>query len=201
MKKLVILPFLTALTLILTACVGGEFIGLSIFIERWNSCSENSLDYSDFVIEQGESENSYSIISDGTAIKLTADENENLKQCKIIITKKDEEGKDKSILQETSNDFFELCKKSVMAYCGFDETATIALLNEFTLNDLNSLISEGELSKNQNEYNFVYYSTQIASEFIITNTLLVEIESTLKPESKIAFADTTHTRVETVPHE
>lgn len=199
MKKIVVLLFLLSLVLIFTACAGGEFIGLSVFIERWNNCSEQMLDYSDFIIEQAENESSYCLVDDNKAIKLTADENSNLKQCKIIITKKNSDGNEKKI--ESPQDFFELCKKTVMSYCDFDEQQATTLLDEFTLNDLNSILAEGELSKNQGDYNFVYYSTEIASEFIITNTLLVEIESTLKPESKIAFADTTATRAETVPHQ
>ena len=72
------------------------------------------------------------------------------------------------------------------AYCGFDSSVVI---NNFGLNSVDSLAKNGELTLRKDNYNFVYYSTSVISEFIIHNTYLKEIETTHKPESKPYFGE------------
>ncbi|MBR2893931.1 MAG: hypothetical protein IKB94_08770, partial [Clostridia bacterium] len=66
----------------------------------------------------------------------------------------------------------------------YDRYSAEALLGEFSLGEPSTFLKEGELTKKQDNFYFVYYSTPLVCQVMIYNTYLTEIEPTSKPGNR-----------------
>lgn len=203
MKKTVIK--LCALLLsfsIFTACSRNQFMDLSGFIYGFNRVSDDEIDFDDIYSYTDEDDNVFEIFIEddepNVVLKLIT-ENDRIKQVRIAIAKMNENGNPITPSAETVSDFTETVKSSIQAFCSFDSEKTRTLMNEFGLYDMGNYKKQGELTKSQDNFHFVYFSDSLVCEMMIYNTYLEEIEKTEKPESKPAFGNTTNVRGETTP--
>ena len=195
-----------AILSLLCSCSQSEFINLSVFIENYNAYSENTkLDFPDFTVSTGSAgETVYTCIikeqEEEVLLRLISDEDGKISQCRIVVPKCDETG-NKLSQSETRHKFFvSAAQRVICAYTFLSKEESQKISDEFGLSLSKTLINEGELTKTQGSFHFVYLSNARCSEFVIYNKWLHEIESTQKPESKSAYADSTNVRTETVAH-
>lgn len=200
MKKAVSLILCLVIILSFGACVQSEYIDLSVFVERFNKQSPTKISYGDFYIEGNSNEKRWYLPLENVSLRLFGGNDNKLSECRVILTKMDKTGKRLNLSDDDYKAFFNNAVYTICAFTEMSNEEATALLNEFTLNKKESFEKEGELTKSCGDYYFVYLSTPLESELLIYNKWLHEIESTLKPESKIPFDMTTATRSETVPH-
>lgn len=171
------------LIIMLTACQKSQFMDLSGFIYNYNKTSEDEIDLTDFFFAEG-SIREFKMICDNTLLTLKEAPDGKISECRVMMTKLNESGVQRNDINVSSEEFLSILKNTLMAYCHYDENSARELMNEFLLNEPDTFIKEGELTKRQGEYYFVYYSTQLVCQMMIYNTYLTEIEPTQKPKTK-----------------
>lgn len=193
---IVIFPFLTA-------CSSESFMNLSVFIRCFHS---QELETEDFYTEKDENRNNvfYTFFEeDGSTVmlKLICSSENKIDEVRIYLPKTDENAKVRSITTEDISLFTEITASAIEAFTYYSESDTEKILKEMCLYDKNSYKNEGELTKEKDNFYFVYLSSFLGSEVMIYNTYLKKVEPTQKPESRPMFGDTTNIRTQTVPLE
>lgn len=187
---------------ILTACSQSRFMDLSGFIYNFNRVSDEDIDFEDVYSYTDEGDGVFEIFieddSPSVVLKLIT-ENDRIKQIRIAMAKVDTNGNSITSSTENISDFTETVESAIRAFCAYDKEKARTLMNEFSLFDRATYNKQGELSKNEDNYSFVYYSDSLVCDLIISDTYLTETEKTEKPESKPAFGNTTNVRGETTP--
>lgn len=191
----------------LTSCSESSFVNLAVFIENFNSLEdEEILDFPDFTVSTGsggETVYTRSFEKDGHTVllRLTADDDKKITACRVVIPKRDKTGKKLKQSDERQKFFAQTAEKTICAFTLFDDEKSKQIISSFDLSNSKTLKNEGEITKEEEGFYFIYLSNSLCSEFIIKNIWLCEIESTLKPESKGGFIEGTGIRTDTVPLE
>ncbi len=171
------------LTVLLSACSKSEFMDLGSFIYNYNSVSQQDIDFTDFFFEKAE-KRELKLINGSVLLTLKEASDGKIEQCRVMLTKVTQNGEVNENLSADCISFRNILKSTIEAFCGFDETTAEALIREFGLESEGAFLKEGELTKKQGSFYFVYYSTSLTSQMMIYNTYLTEIEQTEKPVSK-----------------
>ncbi len=191
------IPFIALAFLV--SCAKSSFLDLSVFIYNFNNQSAKELSIEDFSFVFTENETEASTVIDNMLLSVTSDSKGKITKIKLLVSKIDNDGNKKVISKEDVNSFYNLMADCIVSFCYLSESESFAILNEFSLSSAETFSKTGELCKDTDSFRFVYYSTEIMSEMVIYNTVLKEVESTERPESKPYFADITSVRTETVP--
>lgn len=200
------LKLILSLIMIFTvcACSKGEFCTLTSFIDDFCSYIDTkTLQLEDFRISyNNDNTNYYTFIAADECellLSIDCDKSGKVFACKLLAGKIDSTGKTKSLSIGERMCFTDTLEIIIQSFCRFNKDKAENLLKEFSLYDEQSYSKQGELTKTDGNFRFVYYSTSLMSEMIITNTHLKETVPTEKPESKPYFAQTPSVRTETVP--
>lgn len=203
MKKSVVKLAATLLLFsMLTACSRNQFMDLSGFVYGFNRVSDEDIDFEDIYSYSDEGKTVFeTFIEDdnpNVVMKLIMN-NDRIEEIRIAIAKIDENGTKIMPSAKSITDFTETVKSSIISFCGLEKQTAQGLMTEFGLYNMENYKKEGELTKTQDSFYFVYFSDSLVCEMMIYNTYLLEIEKTEKPESKPAFGNTTNVRGETTP--
>ncbi len=188
----------------LNACVKSEFVNLSSFIYNFNFETDFiTLSFSDFYYNQGESTCTYTAYfseAQGEYVSLKIIENFDyeIQECYITICKIDNEGETISISQSTQALFENIVCKTIEAFTLKDNDFANTIAAEFMLGLSSTYTDEGELSKQDGNFYYLYLSNSITNEFAIYNTWLSPQEEYEKPVSSPAYDSTTDIREGTV---
>ena len=187
---------------ILTACSKNQFMDLSGFIYNFNRVSDEEIEFEGVYSYSDNSGVVYEIFFDDdepdVVMKLIS-ENGRIKQIRIAIAKIDENGNPFTPSVETISNFLKITESSIRAYCGVEKEKAASILRRFGLYNKESFGKEGELTLNEGEFRFIYYSDSFVCDFMISNNFLHITEPTEKPQSKPAYGNTTNIRGETTP--
>ncbi len=203
MKKTIIkLSALLMIFSILTACSKNQFMDLSGFIFGFNRVSDEEIEFEDIYSYTDEGDGVFEIFFDedepGVVMKLIT-ENDRIKQIRIAIAKVDGNGHLIAPSTETVRDFIEIAESAMRAYCSYEKEKAESILENFGLYNIENYRKEGELTLNEGDFSFVYYSDSFVCDFMISNVFLHKTETTEKPQSKPAYGNTTNVRGETTP--
>lgn len=187
MKYFKLLACLT-LIIILSACSRSQLMDLSGFIYEYNKVGKDNIDFIDFSFEKGENRE-FKLIYDNLLLSLKEDDEGKICQCTVMLTKLTEKGEQRENLDRDTAEFLSMLKSVVQAYCSYDENSSERLIKEFSLDKGDTYLKQGELTKTQDNFYFVYYSTELSSAMTVYNTYLCEIEPTQKPVSKPAYGE------------
>ncbi len=182
----VILCFLIIFTLV--SCGKNELIDLSGFIHNYNIVSDSDLSLTDFIIQKDTDIMYTAVLSESghnILISLCQGSDNKIKYCKIALVKED--GRVPTI-EETAA-FYNVILDAMTAYCNFDIQTSHSLADNFHLSSTETLTNNGELTLDKDNFYFVYYSTDIISQFTIYNTYIQKIDPTEKPVSKPNFGE------------
>lgn len=190
---------------LLTACSSESFMDLSVFI-RCFDYDEDELTAEDFIAEKDENGNYifYTFFeeeSSAVMLKLICNGENKIDEVRIYLPKTDENAKERAVSTEDISLFTKVTACAISAFTYYSEEDTESILKEMCLYEKNSYKNEGELTKEKDNFYFIYLSSYLGSEVMIYNTYLKQVEQTEKPESKPIFGDTTNIRTETVPLE
>lgn len=187
---------------ILTACSKNQFMDLSGFIYNFNRVSDEEIEFEGVYSYSDNSGVVYEIFFDDdepdVVMKLIS-ENGRIKQIRIAIAKIDENGNQFTPSVETISNFLKITESSIRAYCGVEKEKAESIIRSFGLYNKESFGKEGELTLNEGEFRFIYYSDSFVCDFMISNNFLHITEPTEKPQSKPAYGNTTNIRGETTP--
>lgn len=203
-KRFVCIFLLIVQVFILSSCSESEFTNPDVFIMRYNNITENvPLSFSDFYTTQenvSESVKECTVSNNNckAVIRLLCGENKRIYRCKVIILSCDESFKKRKISNEEIKFFANVCSDVYGSFSGYEKSEAYKQIDE--------LFEQGGAFDAKSERNITYKSfmltllqNDICCECVITNKWLYEIESTVKPESKRGFGDSTSVRTETVP--
>ena len=187
---------------ILTACSKNQFMDLSGFIYNFNRVSDEEIEFEGVYSYSDNSGVVYEIFFEDdepdVVMKLIS-ENSRIKQIRIAIAKIDENGNQFTPSVETISNFLKITEISIRAYCGVEKEKAESIIRSFGLYNKESFGKEGELTLNEGEFRFIYYSDSFVCDFMISNNFLHITEPTDKPQSKPAYGNTTNIRGETTP--
>ncbi len=178
-------PLCLILIIMLTACSKSQFMDLSGFIENYNKVADSEITFTDFIYTTGESRE-FKLIKDNVLLTLKEATDGKISECRVMMTKLSENGEQSKNISTDSKNFLFILKNTLEAFCSYDRYSAEALIGEFSLNELSGFLKEGELTKKQDNFYFVYYSTPLVCQVMIYNTYLTEIEPTKKPVSRNA---------------
>lgn len=203
MKKTIIkLSALLLMFSVLSACSKNQFMDLGGFVYAFNRVSDEEIEFEDIYSYNDENEGVFEIFFDedepDVVMKLIT-ENDRIKQIRIAIAKIDAKAQPVIPSTETVRDFIEITESAVRAYCSYEKSEAESVLRNFGLYNMENYIKEGELTLNEGDFSFVYYSDSFVCDFMISNVFLHKIEATEKPQSKPAYGNTTNVRGETTP--
>lgn len=168
--------------LCLSACSAGEFRNLVSFTDAYNKFSVNKLSLSDFIFDQADK--TYSAIVDSSVILNLKEGNDGkIHTCRVLIDKSN------NISNQHKTDFTQVLKYTVMAFCDCDKDTAEKIILDFSLQDYETFLKQGELTLMKDNFCFIYYSNEISSEVRIINTYLQKIEVTEKPVSKPYYGE------------
>ncbi len=163
---------------------------LSGFVYNYNEVSAAKTELTEFFFEDGEIRE-FKLIKDNILLTLKEGPDGKISECRVMMTKLNENGEESKNVSIDSKNFLYILKNTLRAFCGYDENSAEAIIDEFSLNEPGNLMKEGELTKKQGNFYFVYYSTQLVCQMMVYNTYLTEIEPTEKPAKSITNPETT----------
>lgn len=206
MKKTSLFKIIIALTLVLclSACVTSEFVNLSSFIYNFNHETDfHTINFEDFYYTEEDDTNIYiaffsEVDGEYVSLKIIENSQKQVMQCFITFSKVNQSGEFIQISTSTKNLFESVVKKTIEAFTLNDETFADQIILDFMLDDIQTYIDEGELSKSDSNFQFLYLSNTIANEFVIYNTWLLNYEDVEKAQSYAAYDSTTDIRDGTV---
>lgn len=194
------------LAFFLCACGRSETPNLASFAKCYGKISEKELAFSQIFGSETESGNEYSFTafqdeneSKKIFVKLFADKDKKLYECRILIARRDENGAI-SLGKDDEEHFFDACLYSLCSFSRMNEEEGRALLSSLGMSEEHSFFESGERNAESKEYYLTLLSTDPVHELLIYNTYLKKVEETQKPESRPQFDNTTKIRTETVPH-
>ncbi len=200
-KTAVIIICISLVTAMLTGCSKDEFMQIVRFTDNMNSVMEpeERISLSSYLLQN--STYYLPIDENGESVILALEEGDSgyIEKIRITAAKTDEQGNACPFTEERKNLFISAVNRAIRAYAYYSEEETENIIKDMRLDSLSTYKSEGELTLEKGNYYFVYYSTDIASMFMIFNVHLHPVEKTQKPESKPFFGNTTNIRTETVP--
>lgn len=161
---------------------------LSGFIYGYNKVSDNKIDFCDFSFEKAESRD-FRLTKGNVLLSLKEGEDGKICECSLYLIKLNEKGKDSETIAYDSSEFISMLRSTLQAYCGYDANTADTLIEEFSLNKSDTFLKQGELTKTQDNFYFVFYSTKLTSSMSVCNKYLQEIEPTQKPVSKPAYGE------------
>ena len=174
--------------LILTACTDGKLKNLTSFIDSYNNIADVQLDIEDFFFIDGSENALRAFISNGErqiVLSLKEDENDKIESVKLTLPK----GNGTLPTNEGCNFFCRVLTHALMTYCSYDEETAMEVINAFELHNSSTIYKQGELTLKKDNYYFVYYSNEVASDVMIYNTYLHTVEITEKPVSKPYYGE------------
>lgn len=203
-KRYIYILLTLALILTLSSCSESEFSNPDVFITRYNNITENtSLSFTDFYTVQENSSMSVKecTVTNGVCkalIRLLCSENKRIYRCKVVMLSCDENIK-KRVLTDDEKAFFTcVCSDVYAAFSGFEKSETERQIDTLLENG-SAFDSKSEKNAEYKSYVLTLLQNDLCCECIITNKWLCETQSTVKPESKSGFGDSTSIRTETVP--
>ena len=199
MKKIFFILSAVFLSLcLLTSCARGRSRDLSTFV----SCfSYRELSVEDFYREK-DNNIYYTFLNENDSsvmIKILCNDENIIEQVRVFLPKADSNAKKKEISTRDISLFVPVVSSCLTAYTSCNTDDGEKILREMFLYDKNTYHKKGELTKNQNSFHYSYLSSSLGCEFTVTDTYLMKIEETRKPESRPAFGDTTNIRTQTAP--
>ncbi len=174
------------LIFLLCACSKGEFCDLSGLINSYNEVSEDKISMTDFIFTDNGSYMAF-IGEDNnvTLIQVKEDKNKKIKSINVIIPKVFGALPDKSDIDA----FREILTNTLMAFCSYEKETVNEIITAFGLNDDKAFTKKGELTLKKANYYFVFYSDEVTSQMMISNTYLHKIEETSKPASRPYYGE------------
>lgn len=182
----VILCFLIILTLV--SCGKNELMDLSGFIHNYNNISETDLKLTDFIVKIDEDTVYTAVLCEDDCnilLSVCSGSDNKVKSCKIALIKNDGSVPTDQQVKMLYAEIIDV----MSAFCNFTTQQSQEIAESFELSKTETLSKIGELTLRKDNYYFVYYSTQIISQFTVYNAYVEEIESTHKPESKPYFGE------------
>ena len=173
------------LTVILTACSGGEFRSLSSFIDTYNRTSTEKLALTDFILTDLGSYTAFVGEDDVVLINLKESNNSKIESIKVIITKSPDTQPNESDIAA----FREVLANSLIAYCSYERETANETIKAFALDVNETFYKKGELTLKKDNYYFVYYSDEVTNQLMIFNSYLTKIEETSKPVSRPFYGE------------
>lgn len=206
MKRIlkIILPVLF-FCFLLVGCSKGEFCNPELFFERFSALSGNEIKTESLVTTESEGARVYlfeAAQEDNikTVIKLFSDSQGRIFECRVIISKLDENGKPILLTSKAKEAFLKAAKQAACALdASLKENADEIFSELFTLDEVSST-NTAEKNAEHKKQRYVFLSNEAVSSVVIYNAFLCPTEETRKPESKAAFDKTTNVRTQTVPH-
>lgn len=182
----IILCFFIMFTLV--SCSKNELMDLSGFVYNYNTISEYDLSLADFIIQR-DSDTVYTAVlpesHQNLLLSICQGSDNKIKSCKIALIKED----GSVPTNEEATTFYSKIIDVMSAYCNSDALKCQEIADSFNLYKTETLTKNGELTLKSENFYFVYYSTDIISQFNIYNTYIEKIESTEKPVSKPYFGE------------
>ena len=201
-KTIIKLSAILLMFSIFTACSKNQFMDLSGFVFGFNRVSDEDIEFEDIFSYTDESGEVFEIFfndDEPSVVMKLITENDRIKQIRIAIAKVDINGNQIAPSTETVREFIVITESAIRSYCGFEKNKAESLLGNFGLFSAENYGKEGELTLNEGDFNFIYYSDSFVCDFMISNNFLHITEPTEKPESKPAYGNTTNVRGETTP--
>lgn len=202
MKKILFIFVVGAVSLLLTSCSHSEYLDFASFVNNYNQ--NETLEFENFISYPDEQEGKtiYSCpLKNGNntvLLTLVADNASRIEQCRITLAKCTENG-EKNAPDENSKELFKKsCINTVSAFTYETPEISEKMLADFDFSKIDKADSF-EQTKGEGSYYCILLTNELATEFIIKNKWLCEIEETQKPENKNDFAENTNIRTETVP--
>ena len=196
-KTILILIFVLIFTF--NGCSESAEMNLSVFIDYYNTLSVKEIDFTDFSGVTADNGNMEYLLSvkdnDSTILVKLIEENDEIKECRVILSKLNNK-LEKVEITEKYNDLFFRTVENVG--CSFVRSTDDVLLNIFE-----SITADPDVSEKTDkykDYNFIYISNDICRELIIRNKWFFEEETTEKPENINSFLNTAPITTETAPH-
>ena len=174
--------------LCLSACSDNQLKNLTSFVDSYNKISDNKLTTSDFFFINGSDDTLRAFVDSGEnqiILSLKEDNNSKIEGVKLTLPKA--EG---TLPKNQEAEFFcRVLTCALKAYCSCDEETANEIIDAFGLNSPETYNKLGELTLQRDNYYFVYYSNEVASEVMIFNTYLHTIETTEKPVSRPYYGE------------
>ena len=170
------------------SCGRNEFCNIYSFVDSYNSITPDKISVSDFYFDIPHSSQYTAVLGkteEEITIEIISSPDSSIEELKISLIK------NKSITpsQQQIADFTEILRNSLYSYCGYNEAECANIVNTFELSSNETYTKEGELTLKRGNFYFVYYSTDLISRVIVSNTYLKKIEATEKPVSKPYYAE------------
>lgn len=206
MKKTSLFKIVLLLNFIfcLTACSKSEFVNLSSFIYNFNYQTQfDTLSFDEFYYSQEDSTDIYTaffseVEGEYLMLQIVQSEQMQIQQCSITFSKIDENDEPRTISEQTQYLFEMIVQKTIEAFTLNDSDFSSQILLDFMLDSELTYTDEGELSKQESNFYYLYISNSIANEFVIYNTWLSPQEDVEKAQSNAAYDNTTDIRDGTV---
>ncbi len=184
-------PLCLVLVIMLGGCTKSQFMDLSGFVYNYNEVSDDSISITDFIYRKDEVRE-YKLTDGNILITLREAPDGKIGQCRIMLLKLGEDGEISKSLSSDGEIFYDQTIKVIQAFCHYDRYSAEKLAGEFSLSKDADFLIEGELTKKQDSFYFVYYSTALVSQIMIYNTYLAETEITKKPRTSLPEETKSH---------
>lgn len=187
----------------LASCAQSEFVNLDVFVLRLNEArGETQLSLTDFCTTEensGGSVKECEVIQGQSRalIRLFCDEQKRVYECRVIILKGGNDLKKETLTKENKQFFISLCCDVYSSYSGKSRSAATEKTDSLFPNG--DFPSAAEKNETDGKILLTVLQNDVCIDFSVVNGWLKQIESTVKPESKIGFGEQTQIRQETVP--
>lgn len=199
-KTAVLLICISLMTGIVSGCSKNEFMDVSRFTDNLNAQKTGTeISLSAYIIQDGIYSLPFYDGEESVLLRLVTQDIGNIEEVRVTVGKVDENGNSAPVTEQRKSLFISSIKRAITAYTYFSREETDLIIESMKLNETNSYTQTGELTVSKGNFHFVYYSTSLASQFMIYNIHLHPIEKTEKPVSRPAYGNTTNIRTETVP--
>ena len=172
------------LIIMLSGCTKSRFMDLSGFVHNYNKVTGEKTAITDFIFREEEI-TEYKLIKNNILITLKEAPDGKICECRVMLLKKGEDGEVSRSLAADSESFVDEVINTLQAYCAYGRYSAEALAGEFSIRRDADFMQEGELTKKQDKFYFVYYSTALVSQIMVYDTYLTEIETTRKPKTTL----------------
>lgn len=179
------------LIIMLSGCTKSRFMDLSGFVYNYKEEAGCEISITDFIFRE-QTPTEYKLIKENILISLKEAPDGKICECRVMLLKRGEDGEVSRSLLSDSEKFIGEVINIFQAYCAYDRHSAKALAGEFSLVKGADLMREGELTKQQDKFYFVYYSTVLVSQVTVYDTYLTEIETTKKPKTTLQGQEKSH---------
>ena len=173
---------------LLSACSDSQLKNLTSFIDNYNDLADDNLSVTDFFYYDACENTPRAFIGDNECkviLSLKEDENSKIESVKLTLPKGNS-----TLPKEKLRDIFcRVLTHTLKSYCSYDSEIASEILNSFELQNPETLYKQGELTLKRDNFYFVYYSNEVASEVIVYNTYIHTVEPTEKPVSRPYYGE------------